>query len=132
MGTTMMQMKMNFYWGRDAIVLFSGWPGHSVGWYIVALLLVFLLAVVVELLSALPPAKPGPSRVAGGRLRNAAVHLLRIGLAYLLMLSVMSFNLGVFIVAVVGHGVGFLIARSGAGDAADRAVSLAPHNTGSV
>ncbi|KAK4748234.1 hypothetical protein SAY87_014820 [Trapa incisa] len=130
METTMVmaKMRMNFYWGHEAVVLFSGWPGGSLGWYFVALLFVFLLAVVTELLSSPPPLKlsgQGQGRVAASRLRDTAAHTLRTGLNYLLMLSVMSFNLGVFIVVVTGHGVGFFIARN-------RGVDLTDHRTTST
>lgn len=37
------------------------------------------------------------------------MYSVRIGLAYLVMLAVMSFNAGVFIVAVAGHAVGFFL-----------------------
>ncbi|OWM81770.1 copper transporter 6-like [Punica granatum] len=104
----MMMMQMNFYWGKDAVLLFSGWPGHSLGMYILALLVVFILAASVEVLSALPPLKHG---MTSGKM-HAVVYSLRMGLAYLVMLSVMSFNLGVFIMAVVGHGMGFFVVKT--------------------
>ena len=37
------------------------------------------------------------------------LHAIRIGLAYMVMLALMSFNGGVFLVAVAGHAVGFLV-----------------------
>lgn len=127
-----MTMQMNFYRGQDAIILFPEWPGHSLGMYLVALLFVFLLAVAVEFLSTLPPVKPGSNHVIGA-LRHSVVYSLRMGLAYLVMLSVMSFNLGVFVAAVVGHGVGFFMAKITAIGAAKRAASLnSPSSTVSV
>ncbi|KAK3018982.1 hypothetical protein RJ639_003401 [Escallonia herrerae] len=40
-----------FYWGTEAEFLFPGWPGKSPGMYALALVFVFLLAVLVEGLS---------------------------------------------------------------------------------
>ncbi|RVX06039.1 Copper transporter 6 [Vitis vinifera] len=55
----MMMMQNSFYWSKDAIILFSGWPNHSPFMYILALLFVFLLAVAVEVLSIPPTLKQG-------------------------------------------------------------------------
>ncbi|KAF3449034.1 hypothetical protein FNV43_RR09758 [Rhamnella rubrinervis] len=109
----MMGMHSSFYWGKDAIILFSGWPNKSLGMYILAVFGVFLLAVIIELLSASLAAirtERNPM-VAGFRL--AVVHGFRMGLAYLVMLSLMSFNLGILIAALVGHAVGFFIFKAG-------------------
>ncbi|XP_039140629.1 copper transporter 6-like [Dioscorea cayenensis subsp. rotundata] len=100
-GGGMSLMHMTFYWGKNSAILFSGWPGTSTGMYVLALVLVFVLAVLVEWL--------GHCRVAANGLVRTAVHTVRVALAYVVMLALMSFNVGVFIVAVVGHCVGFLI-----------------------
>ncbi|XP_010247461.1 PREDICTED: copper transporter 6-like [Nelumbo nucifera] len=103
--------QMSFFWGRNVEILFPGWPESRLGMYILALCFVFLLAVAVELLSVTWSFRPGMNpRVA--RLARTSVYVLRMGLAYLVMLSVMSFNGGVFLVAVAGHAVGFFLFRS--------------------
>ncbi|KAI4354593.1 hypothetical protein L6164_003443 [Bauhinia variegata] len=109
-GTT---MHMNLYWGKDAIILFSGWPKHSLGMYILALLLVFFLAMAAEILSIqrYGPVKRGTNPVAKG-ITQAAIYAIRMGFLYLVMLAVMSFNLGIFIAAIVGHTLGFFVVKS--------------------
>lgn len=101
-------MHMTFFWGKNTQVLFSGWPGDRSGMYAVALVFVFLLAVAVEWLSYWRVmTEAGPRNVAAGIVQTA-VHGIRMGIAYMVMLALMSFNGGVFIVAVAGHSVGFL------------------------
>ncbi|CAK7331388.1 unnamed protein product [Dovyalis caffra] len=105
-----MLMHMTFFWGKSAEILFSGWPGSSDKrpyMYFVALLFVFVLSILVEWLSHCQLIKPGSNHVAAG-LVQTLLHALRVGLAYMLMLAVMSFNGGVFLVAVAGHTLGFL------------------------
>ncbi|KAK9123816.1 hypothetical protein Sjap_013418 [Stephania japonica] len=108
----MMMMHMSFFWGKACEVLFSGWPGSKTSMYVVALVFVFVLALLVEFLSHTRLSKGGSTYVASGLL-HTFVHTIRVGLAYLVMLALMSFNGGVFIAAIAGHAVGFLIFGSG-------------------
>ncbi|XP_021864835.1 copper transporter 6-like [Spinacia oleracea] len=108
----MMMMHMTFYWGKNGQILFSGWPGIRTGMYVLALVIVFLLALLVEWLAGSRLAKPGGKGFVSCLLRTL-VHALRMGLAYLLMLAVMSFNVGVFIVVIVGHALGYMVFGSG-------------------
>lgn len=121
-----MAMHMNLYWGKDVIILFQGWPSNNLGMYILALAFVFLLSATIEVLSIAPVVKQGTTKspVIGG-LTQTILYTLRIGLSYLVMLSVMSFNLGIFIVAVAGHAFGFFLVkrRELAAAPADQAVS---------
>lgn len=112
MTMTMMttKMQMSFYWGKDAVVLFSGWPKESLGMYILAFFFIFLLAFAVEFLSHTPPNKLGKSPVVGASIQ-AVIYAFRTGLAYLVMLAVMSFNVGIFIAAVAGHTLGFFVVK---------------------
>ncbi|KAF8403008.1 hypothetical protein HHK36_011103 [Tetracentron sinense] len=103
-----MMMHMTFFWGKNAAILFSGWPGTSTGMYVLALILVFGLSVLVEWLSHSRLLKSSTNNVAAG-LVQTAMHTIRVGLAYMLMLALMSFNGGVFLVAVAGHSIGFLL-----------------------
>ncbi|KAF6161061.1 hypothetical protein GIB67_007702 [Kingdonia uniflora] len=106
----MMMMHMTFFWGSHAEILFSGWPGTRPGMYVLALFFVFILAVVVEYLSHshLIKEKNNSNHLVGG-LTQTLMHAVRIGLSYLVMLAVMSFNTGIFIAVVGGHSVGFLV-----------------------
>lgn len=103
-----MMMHMTFFWGKDALILFDGWPGGSLGKYLASLVIVFFVAFFIELLCFCGLARPRkPGAVAG--LVQTAIYTLRVGLSYLVMLALMSFNVGVLLVAVAGHAVGFLI-----------------------
>lgn len=113
MHMTKMKMHMSLYWGKDAIVLFSGWPNHNIGMYILAMLFVFFLAMFAELMSYKPNfikrgAITSPIK---GSLIHATIYAFRIGFLYLVMLAVMSFNLGIFIAAVAGHTLGFFLVK---------------------
>ncbi|KMT05155.1 hypothetical protein BVRB_7g173030 [Beta vulgaris subsp. vulgaris] len=103
-----MMMHMTFYWGKDALVLFNGWPGTHISMYILSLIFVFVLAFLVEWLSRSRIVKSRRNDVVSG-LMLTLLHALRMGLAYLVMLAVMSFNGGIFLVAVAGHAIGFFI-----------------------
>lgn len=101
-----------FYWGKAHEILFPGWPGSSTAMYVLAVLFVFFSAVTVECLSYSRFIKPGSNRIAACFFR-AGVHAVRAGLAYMVLMAVISYNGGVFIAAVVGHSIGYLVCGSG-------------------
>ncbi|KAL3753729.1 hypothetical protein ACJRO7_001036 [Eucalyptus globulus] len=117
-----MMMHMSFYWGKDAIILFSNWPEQRLSMYVLALFFVFILALAVEILSVSPNIKNGMNPLVGGAVQ-AAVYGLKMALAYMVMLSLMSFNVGVFIVAVIGHAFGFFLVKSRALATANKAAA---------
>ncbi|XP_078149717.1 copper transporter 1-like [Carex rostrata] len=100
--------SMTFFWGNKAEVLFSGWPGDRGGMYALALIVVFFLAAGTEMVSS-----NRVDRYTNGKsVVQTVVHTVRVGLMYVLMLAVMSFNGGIFIAACIGHAVGFFIFKS--------------------
>ncbi|XP_073271504.1 copper transporter 6-like [Primulina huaijiensis] len=118
-----MAMHTSFFWGKDVVLLFAGWPGDGrLGMYILALAAVFLLAVGAEIMSVAPVFKSRGVSPASGALIHAVVYAFRMGFLYLIMLSVMSFNLGAFTVAVAGHVVGSFIVKYRSLSAVARAV----------
>ncbi|KAG5042590.1 hypothetical protein JHK87_006505 [Glycine soja] len=58
-----------------------------------------------------PNIKCGTNPIKGG-LVQASYYVFRISFLYLVKLVVMSFNLGIFIVVVAGHTLGFFLAKS--------------------
>ncbi|ESW04019.1 hypothetical protein PHAVU_011G060400 [Phaseolus vulgaris] len=103
-----MMIHMTFFWGKDTEILFQNWPGGKSDMYVLALVVVFLMSVFVQLLSHTRFIKPGSDHILAG-LFKTLLFAFRVGLAYLVMLSIMSFNGGVFLVAVLGQTLGFLI-----------------------
>ncbi|GAV80567.1 Ctr domain-containing protein, partial [Cephalotus follicularis] len=104
----MMMMHMTFFWGKNTEILFSRWPGTRTGMYVLALVFIFVLSLLVEWLSHCKLVKPGSKNLEAGVIQTF-MHAIRVGLAYLVMLAVMSFNVGVLLVAIAGHGVGFFL-----------------------
>ncbi|KGN66186.2 hypothetical protein Csa_019561 [Cucumis sativus] len=103
-----MMMHMTFFWGTNAEILFHRWPGERSGMYALALIFIFVLAFLVEWLTHCRLIKEDSSRAAAGLIRTL-MHTVRVGLAYLVMLAVMSFNVGVLLVAIGGHCLGFFL-----------------------
>ncbi|XP_062224760.1 copper transporter 6-like [Phragmites australis] len=117
----MSMTHMSFFLGDRAVVLFPGWPGaRGAGAYLLCLLFVLALAALTEALAAVSRCVARRGRGEGGdgsapassAALLTAAHAARMGMAYLVMLAVMSFNAGVFLAAVTGHALGFLLARS--------------------
>ncbi|KAE8039154.1 hypothetical protein FH972_011592 [Carpinus fangiana] len=73
-----------------------------------ALVSVFVVGFVVEWLSHTRFLKSTADNITAG-LVQTTMYAVRVGLAYLLMLAVMSFNVGVLLAAVGGCTVGFFI-----------------------
>ncbi|XP_010454811.1 PREDICTED: copper transporter 3-like [Camelina sativa] len=101
-------MHMTFFWGKNTEVLFHGWPGTNLKMYWACLAAIFALSAVSEWLSRCGLMKAGPASFGGG-LVQSVVYTVRAGLSYLVMLAVMSFNGGVFVAAMAGFGLGFMI-----------------------
>ncbi|CAN4115995.1 unnamed protein product [Withania somnifera] len=104
-----MVMQMNFYWGKDVTILFKGWPDNHLGMYILSLLFVFFMAFGVEIMSMGP--RMIIKRSIAGVIQAGIYYTVRMVLVYFVMLAVMSFNIGIFIVAILGHGLGFVVVK---------------------
>ncbi|WMV44245.1 hypothetical protein MTR67_037630 [Solanum verrucosum] len=103
-----MVMQMNFHWGKDVTILFKGWPNNNLGMYILSLFFVFFMAFGVEIMSM------GPIMINKrpiGIIQSGIYYTLRMVLVYFVMLAVMSFNIGIFIVAILGHGLGYVAVK---------------------
>lgn len=109
-----LMMHMTFFWGKDALILFPSWPGNAgIGMYLLSLLVIFSLAAVAETLMAFSNHISQSGSTASNAFILTAIHTLRMGVLYLVMLAVMSFNVGVLLATLVGHAVGFFLGRSG-------------------
>ncbi|XP_042511688.1 copper transporter 6-like [Macadamia integrifolia] len=102
-----------FFWGKQVEILFPGFPDQNLGLYVLSLFFVAMLAAAVEVLKA--TTEGGKQQQRRGNdprktwLIQSGVHMLRVGLIYMVMLSVVSYNAGIFLAAVAGHTLGFLV-----------------------
>ncbi|KAL4610704.1 hypothetical protein ACB092_08G069800 [Castanea dentata] len=110
-----MKSHMTLFWGDAVEILFPGWPGSNFNSYMLALTLVFVLGLAVEWLSHTKFIRPTMDNITAGILQTA-MYAFRVGMAYLVMLAVMSYNLGILLAAVAGYTIGFLIFGSRAFD----------------
>lgn len=106
-----MVMQMNFYWGKNATILFKGWPDNNLGMYILSLFFVFFMAFAVEIMSMGLKINKSMNPIVGGLILNSIYYTVRMVLVYFVMLAVMSFNVGIFIVAILGHGLGYFFVK---------------------
>ncbi|CAN6362453.1 unnamed protein product [Urochloa humidicola] len=114
MDNNMPTMHASFFWGYRVQVLFPNWPGDrdGAGMYVLCLVVVAALATVAEVLAAWSLALSGRgSDALVWTLQVTWIHVLKVGLSYLVMLAIMSFNAGVFLAVLSGHGAGFLLVR---------------------
>lgn len=102
-----MKTHLSFRWDKKTEIFFSGWPGKSSESYIIALACVFLVSVMVEWLTHKRLTMTFSASFCA-ILLETLMYGSRVGLSYLVMLSVMSFNIGIILSAVAGYSVGFL------------------------
>ncbi|CAI5526540.1 unnamed protein product [Closterium sp. Naga37s-1] len=121
-------MHMTFYWGVEATILFSSWHTRTLPQYCLAIALVALASIAYEGLNSLrvnvaagklarastvsdestsTPLLTGTSRPPArlswaDKLPLSLLYIATSALGYLLMLTAMSFNGGIFIAIVVG------------------------------
>ncbi|KAH9289457.1 hypothetical protein KI387_033574, partial [Taxus chinensis] len=101
----MMRMRNSFYWGSDAVFMFPNWPGSG-GMYVLSLIMLFVVSIGKEYMSIHHPHHMDKN---ASWVVAALSHTVHLTVGYLLMLAVMSYNLGVFIVVLAGSALGFYI-----------------------
>uniref|UniRef100_A0A0C9S7Z3 Copper transport protein n=1 Tax=Wollemia nobilis TaxID=56998 RepID=A0A0C9S7Z3_9CONI len=116
-----MQMHMALYWGKTVDLMFSGWSSKTVTQYVLSLAALFVLAFFHQTLSYMRTlyfqpderrenqkgaARFGTKSMVTSILETVAF-ACNAATGYLLMLAVMSYNVGVFLVILAGLSVGF-------------------------
>lgn len=76
---------------------------------VLALTYVFSLCLAIEWISHARLVKYSSDNNVKAGLLQTFMYGVRVGLAYLVMLEVMSFNSGILLAAIAGYSVGFLV-----------------------
>ncbi|KAI3941560.1 hypothetical protein MKW92_029101 [Papaver armeniacum] len=131
-------MHMTFYWGKKVTLLVDSWKTHSWTSYALTLFICFLFSIFYQYMedrrlrfkTISKSSKPSSSSINSPLLTSSRFHLgknsarvsvsilfgVNSAIGYLLMLSIMSYNGGVFIAVVFGLTVGYFVFRSGSDD----------------
>ncbi|CAL8468944.1 g8485 [Coccomyxa elongata] len=127
----MMMMQMYFTASTHVTLWLKQWHTHTSVWYAVSLLGLLALALIQEFLSSYRAsfarrlAKTGPldssssaeipligsslRAASGPRVVVTVLYALNVAISYLLMLAVMTYNVGYFVVIVLGLAAGHFI-----------------------
>eukprot|EP01018_Ginkgo_biloba_P003167 Gb_22347 [translate_table: standard] len=116
----MMSMRMALYWGKEVSLMFKGWSSGSMLQYLLSLLALFALGFFHQGLAYLRTVfsdhkkteNPKGMVIFGTRpmvisILETLAFAANAATGYLLMLAVMSYNVGVFLVILAGLSVGF-------------------------
>ncbi|XP_034681028.1 copper transporter 3-like [Vitis riparia] len=96
-----------FWFGADVDILFAGWPsGHGHFHFYMALVLVFMLSMCAQMYAMTP--MTSPKMVPKSLIQHAALHCFRTFINFLVLLCVITFNLGVLITVLLGHVGGYV------------------------
>ncbi|KAI3461553.1 hypothetical protein Pfo_018216 [Paulownia fortunei] len=95
-----MEFRMTFFLGKGP---------ESLGLYLVDLVIVFMLCLLVEWLSHTRFLSNSNTNNVRVGLIQTGLYGVRMTMAYLVMLAVMSFNAEILFAAVAGYSVGFLV-----------------------
>lgn len=122
----MMYSQLYFYSGTKVKYIFNNLETQNAGTYSLALVVTFLIAIAIEglnylryhmqasaysRLNALIDAKDNSIYTLSCKIRFliSITYFVSIFLSYMLMLAVMTFNAGIFIVTVIGLTLGYFI-----------------------
>ena len=101
---------MTFTWQYDAVILFEGWQTRTASEFFVACIAVMCMSVGHQLSKAWLNEHSRHYRGEEERLTATLMHGVVMALSYLLMLVVMTFNMGLFFAVIFGQMLGFHIA----------------------
>ncbi|XP_027152260.1 copper transporter 2-like [Coffea eugenioides] len=93
----------HFYWGKDAEILFSGWPAHNSAMYALALLFVFFSAILQHQRFQTQIQTRSRNSFPDGDLRNSGKVRVSGDVVH------DSYNGGIFIAVVVSHAIGYVV-----------------------
>ena len=126
-GCMTMMMQMSFYWGNDVTVMFEWWNTNgNTALYLLTLFVLFIIALTFEVFNVLSSkyksnvkstsdnnllVNSAPEKASFVRrillsLRTSIIYTLRFIIAYVLMLSIMTYNWGIAIAIFSGVFVG--------------------------
>merc|ERR1711916_168440 len=116
-----MDMKMYFHTGTHEMLLFKPWELNTDAKYAVAFIGLLLLTVFYEFLTAYKPVldayliSNAQSSSSGETIPwsvqpvRAGYHVLRLAIAYIIMLAVMTYNVGLLMAILLGAFIGFFL-----------------------